>query len=60
MKKNDPFVSVIIPTYNRVELLKQTVESVRCQTYSDYEIIIVNDGSTDGTAEWLQETGGYH
>jgi glycosyltransferase involved in cell wall biosynthesis len=55
MKKNDPFVSVIIPTYNRVELLKQTVESVRCQTYSDYEIIVVNDGSTDGTANWLQE-----
>ncbi|MFH0957590.1 MAG: glycosyltransferase [Pseudomonadota bacterium] len=54
MKKNDPFVSVVIPTYNRVELLKQTLESVRRQTFSDYEIIVVNDGSTDGTAEWLR------
>jgi glycosyltransferase involved in cell wall biosynthesis len=51
----NPFVSVIIPTYNRVELLKKTVESVRRQTYVDYEIIVVNDGSTDGTAEWLQQ-----
>ncbi len=48
-----PFASVIIPTYNRVELLKQTVESVRAQTFRDFEIIVVNDGSTDGSKEWL-------
>lgn len=49
----DPFVSVIIPTFNRVKLLKETVQSVRNQTFRDFEIIVVNDGSSDGTGEWL-------
>lgn len=48
-----PFVSVIIPTFNRLELLKETVASVRDQTFRDYEIIVINDGCTDGTPEWL-------
>ncbi|MFC1834670.1 glycosyltransferase family 2 protein [Thermodesulfobacteriota bacterium] len=52
---NRPFVSVIIPTFNRVELLKKTVESVRKQTYTDFEIIVVNDGSSDGTPKWLDD-----
>ncbi len=50
-----PFVSVIIPTYNRLELLKKTVGSVRSQSFRDFEIIVINDGSSDGTAEWLTE-----
>jgi glycosyltransferase involved in cell wall biosynthesis len=53
MKSEAPFVSVIIPTFNRLELLKETVASVRNQTFRDFEIIVVNDGSSDGTAEWL-------
>ncbi|MBI5249873.1 MAG: glycosyltransferase [Desulfomonile tiedjei] len=52
-----PFISVIIPTFNRLELLKETVESVRNQTYGHFEIIVVNDGSTDGTSEWLGAQG---
>ena len=48
-----PFVSVIIPTFNRLRLLTETVESVRNQTFRDFEIIVVNDGSADGTSEWL-------
>jgi glycosyltransferase involved in cell wall biosynthesis len=48
-----PLISVIIPTFNRVELLKQTVQSVRDQTFRDFELIVVNDGSSDGTAQWL-------
>lgn len=51
----DVFISVIIPTYNRLELLKQTVESVRAQTFRDFEIIVVNDGSTDGADAWLAD-----
>jgi len=49
-----PFVSVIIPTFNRLNLLKETVESVRRQTFRDFEIIVVDDGSMDGTSEWLK------
>ncbi|WP_436515262.1 glycosyltransferase family 2 protein [Ekhidna sp. To15] len=42
-------ISVIIPAYNAVNFLKQTVKSVINQTYKDWELIIVNDGSKDGT-----------
>ncbi len=52
--KDSPFISVIIPTFNRVNLLKETVGSVRNQKFNDFEIIVVNDGSTDGTDEWLR------
>jgi len=49
--------SVIIPTYNRATLLEETIDSVLNQTFKDYEIIVVNDGSTDNTAEVLQSYG---
>ncbi len=45
-------VSVIIPTYNRLEFLKEAVSSVFAQGYGDIELIVVDDGSTDGTEEW--------
>lgn len=46
-----PRVSVIIPTYNRSQALRATVESVLAQTFADWELIIVDDGSTDDTLE---------
>lgn len=44
-----PTISVILPTYNRAEYIKDAVESIKNQTYSNWELIIVDDGSTDDT-----------
>lgn len=48
---HQPFFSIIIPTYNRANLIQKTIESLLLQTYTNFEIIIVDDGSTDNTEE---------
>ena len=48
-------VAILVVTYNRQSLLKECVESLRSQTYGDRDIIVVNNGSTDGTLDWLRE-----
>ena len=53
-----PDFSVIIPTFNRGELLKSALESVFAQRYTDFEIIVVDDGSTDGTWSHLKSLKG--
>jgi glycosyltransferase involved in cell wall biosynthesis len=52
--KETPLVSVIIPTYNRAGCIGEAVESALNQTYKDFEIIVVDDGSTDNTKEVLE------
>jgi len=54
----NPKVSVIIPTYNRAAKVQNAIESVLAQTFSDFEVIVVDDGSSDGTGRILQEVYG--
>ncbi len=49
--------SVVIPTFNRLQYLPATLASVRAQRFTDFEVIVVDDGSTDGTQEFLSTLG---
>ncbi len=55
MTTQQPLVSVIIPTHNRQSLIEPAIEGVLNQTYENYELWIVDDASTDGTANWIAE-----
>jgi glycosyltransferase involved in cell wall biosynthesis len=56
-KIETPRVTVIIPTYNRAWCLREAVDSVLAQDFRDFELIVVDDGSTDDTPQLLQEYG---
>ncbi|MEM8909135.1 MAG: glycosyltransferase family 2 protein [Bacteroidota bacterium] len=50
-----PFFSIIVPTYNRATLLQKGIESVRAQRFSNWELLIIDDGSDDATAQIVAE-----
>lgn len=52
---NDPLISVLVPCYNVSPWLHRCLDSIRAQTYTNWEAILVNDGSKDNTAEILEE-----
>ena len=54
----NPMISVIIPTYNQKTMLAEAVESVLMQTCKNIEILIMDEGSTDGTRDWCRKTYG--
>lgn len=55
MKEKQPFVSVITPTYNSAAYIKETIHSVKRQTHENWELIIVDDCSTDDTREIINK-----
>lgn len=52
--KVKPFLSVILPTYNRKYCIARMIDSILMQSFKDFELIIIDDGSTDGTKEMLE------
>ena len=55
MKKEKTRFSIIIPVYNALEFLRDTLDSIRDQSYTNYEVLVTNDGSTDSTEEMLKK-----
>ena len=50
-----PVISIVLPTYNGAHYIRESIESCLTQTFTDFELIIVNDCSTDGTSAIIKE-----
>jgi glycosyltransferase involved in cell wall biosynthesis len=51
----EPFFSIIIPTYNRAFIIAETIKSIEIQTFTDWEVLIIDDGSKDNTKQIIEE-----
>src|SRR4051794_13197703 len=58
MAPTEPTVSVVVPTYNQPRLLSETLDGVLAQTFADFEVVVVDDGSTDDTPAVLARYAG--
>jgi len=54
-----PLVTVIIPTFNRLKWIGECLDSVKSQTYPFVETLVIDDGSFDGTVDWLKSQPDY-
>ena len=54
MIKSDPLVTVLMPVYNGEKFLNEAIESILCQTFQDFEFLIINDGSTDNSQQCIE------
>jgi glycosyltransferase involved in cell wall biosynthesis len=59
-KEFTPTVSIILPTFNRINYLLTAIESVRNQTFSNWELLVIDDGSDDGTFDLIKKYQDYH
>lgn len=53
--KKTPLISVIIPLYNKEKVVLKTLQSIVQQSYNDFEVVIVNDGSTDQSVKIISD-----
>ena len=51
----EPFITVLVTAYNVSEYINRCIDSILSQTYKNFELLIINDGSTDNTLEMLQQ-----
>ena len=54
-ENSSPKVSVVVPSYNRAEFIEATLVSIQNQSFKDFEVVFVDDGSTDNTAEIVKK-----
>lgn len=55
MKEKNPLVSIIVPVFNRERLIEETLDSIKNQTYTNWECLLVEDGSTDNTTQIIKK-----